>query len=52
MVLGPDKGATTARQRGLDALFLLRDDDKGTREVAVGRLFSDESAAIVVTEGA
>ena len=52
MVLGPDKGATTARQRGLDALFLLRDDDKGTREVAVGRLFSYESAAIVVTEGA
>ncbi|MCB1500816.1 MAG: FAD:protein FMN transferase, partial [Bauldia sp.] len=38
MVLGPDKGAALARRSGLDALFLLRDDDASARGVGVGRL--------------
>ncbi len=46
MVLGPDAGAALARRRGLDALFLLRDDDRSTMGVGVGRLFSEEPAAI------
>ena len=46
MVLGPDKGATLTRQTGLDALFLLRDDDASLRGVGVGGLFSEEPAAI------
>lgn len=50
MVLGPDKGATLARQSGLDALFLLRDDDASARGVGVGRLFSEEPAAIASAE--
>lgn len=51
MVLGPDRGATLARQRGLDVLFLLRDDDGSARGVGVGRLFSEEPAAIPSAEG-
>ncbi|MCT4334584.1 FAD:protein FMN transferase [Paracoccus sp. YLB-12] len=51
MVLGPDKGATLARRSGLDALFLLRDDDASARGVGVGRLFSEEPAAIASAEG-
>jgi hypothetical protein len=50
MVLGPDKCATLARQSGLDALFLLRDDDASARGVGVGRLFSEEPAAFVSAE--
>ncbi|MCB1334261.1 MAG: FAD:protein FMN transferase [Roseivivax sp.] len=46
MVLGPEKGATLARQSGLDALFLLRNDDSSARGVGVGRLFSEEPTAI------
>ncbi len=46
MVLGADRGAPLARKHGLDALFLLRDDDGSTRGVRVGRLFSEEPAAI------
>jgi thiamine biosynthesis lipoprotein len=46
MVLGADRGAPLARKHGLDALFLLRDDDGSTRGVGVGRLFSEEPAAI------
>ena len=46
MVLGFDVGAALARKRGLDALFLLRDDDRSTRGVGVGRLFSEVPAAI------
>jgi len=46
MVLGPDSGATLARTGGLDALFLLREEDGSARGVGVGRLFSDEPAAI------
>lgn len=34
------------KKRGLDALFLLRHDDGNTRGVGVGRLFSDDPAAI------
>ncbi|PCD76704.1 FAD:protein FMN transferase [Pseudothioclava arenosa] len=51
MVLGPDKGATLARRSGLDALFLLRDDTASARGVGVGRLFSEEPAAIASAEG-
>jgi thiamine biosynthesis lipoprotein len=51
MVLGPDRGATLARRSGLDALFLLRDDDASARGVGVGRLFSEEPAAIASAEG-
>jgi thiamine biosynthesis lipoprotein len=40
MVLGPDKGAALARERGLDALFLMREDDGGTRSVTAGTVFS------------
>lgn len=50
MVLGPDKGAALARRSGLDALFLLRDDEGSARGVGVGRLFSEEPAAIGVAE--
>ena len=50
MVLGPDKGATLARRSGIDALFLLRDDDASARGVGVGRLFSEEPAAIASAE--
>lgn len=46
MVLGADRGAPLARKHGLDALFLLRDDDGSARGVGVGRLFAEESAAI------
>ena len=45
MVLGADVGAALARKRGLDALFLLRDDERNTRSVGVGRLFSQMPAA-------
>jgi thiamine biosynthesis lipoprotein len=51
MVLGPDRGAALARRRGLDALFLLRDDDGSARSLRVGRLFSEEPAAIASAEG-
>jgi thiamine biosynthesis lipoprotein len=50
MVLGPESGAALARQRGLDALFLLREDEGSARSVGVGRLFSEEPAAIASAE--
>ncbi|MGI1661467.1 FAD:protein FMN transferase [Palleronia sp. KMU-117] len=40
MVLGPEKGAALADERALDAMFLMRDGDGGTRRVGIGRLFS------------
>jgi FAD:protein FMN transferase len=40
MVLGAHAGAKIARQRRLDALFLVRDDEGSVRTVGVGRLFS------------
>lgn len=46
MVLGPERGVTLARRNRLDALFLLRDDDASIRGVGVGRLFSEDPAAI------
>ncbi len=51
MVLGSDVGAALAGKRGLDALFLLRDDDGSAKSVGVGRLFSAESAPIALDEG-
>ncbi|MBV7407484.1 FAD:protein FMN transferase [Maritimibacter sp. DP1N21-5] len=51
MVLGPEEGATLAKRGGLDALFLLRDADGNARGVGVGRLFSEETAAIASAEG-
>jgi thiamine biosynthesis lipoprotein len=51
MVLGPEEGAILARKRGLDALFLLRDDGGGCRGVGVGPLFSEEPAAIASAKG-
>ncbi|MGY9047531.1 MAG: FAD:protein FMN transferase [Rhodobacterales bacterium] len=41
MVLGVEAGGTLARERGLDALFLLRDGVGGVRSIGVGRLFGD-----------
>lgn len=40
MVLGVDAGTRLARQHGLDALFLIRDDNGGVESKAVGRLFA------------
>jgi thiamine biosynthesis lipoprotein len=51
MVLGAEAGADLARQRGLDALFLLRDDEAGVQSVGIGRLFSNELAGIASDEG-
>jgi len=51
MVLGAERGAGLARQRGLDALFLLRDDEENSRGVGVGCLFSEEPAAIASAGG-
>ncbi len=51
MVLGKDRGAGLARRSGLDALFLMRDDEGNARGVGVGRLFSEEPAAIASAEG-
>ena len=51
MVLGPEKGAALARARGLDALFLLRDDAGAARSLGVGRLFSAGPAPTAPAEG-
>lgn len=51
MVLGLGKGAELARKEGLDALFLLREDCGSVRGVGVGRIFSEEPAAITPAEG-
>lgn len=51
MVLGPEKGAALARGRGLDALFLLRDDGGTARSLGVGRLFSAGPAPTAPAEG-
>ncbi|MBU4528039.1 MAG: FAD:protein FMN transferase [Desulfomicrobium sp.] len=45
MVLGPDEGVKLARKRGLDALFLLRDDDGIATGMGVGGLFSQAPTA-------
>ena len=46
MVLGADTGAKLARQLGIEALFLVRDDSGRTRDVAVGPLFSNDTETI------
>ena len=46
MVLGAESGAKIAQRRGLDALFLVRDDDESVRGLGVGRLFSEVPTAI------
>jgi FAD:protein FMN transferase len=45
MVLGAEKGGRLARIRGLDALFLLRDDAATARAVRVGRIFSQSPSS-------
>jgi FAD:protein FMN transferase len=40
MVLGPERGASLSRQAGIDALFLMREDDGGVRSLGTGPLFS------------
>jgi thiamine biosynthesis lipoprotein len=42
--------AALARTRGLDALFLLRDDDGNARGIDAGRLFFEVPAAIALAE--
>ncbi len=42
MVLGPERGTALARRSGLQALFLLRDDEGNISQKGVGQLFSDE----------
>jgi thiamine biosynthesis lipoprotein len=51
MVLGCDAGAARARELGLDALFLLRDNAGGVHASRVGRLFSGEPAVIASSTG-
>jgi thiamine biosynthesis lipoprotein len=51
MVLGPENGAILAQKRGLDALFLLRDDGGGLRGEGVGSLFAVDPAAIASAKG-
>ncbi len=50
MVLGSDVGAALARKRGLDALFLLPDDEGTARGMGIGRLFSEVPAAIALAD--
>jgi thiamine biosynthesis lipoprotein len=52
MVLGPEKGAALARSRGLDALFLLRDQGDDIRSQGIGRLFAAEPTEAPQTEHA
>ena len=51
MVLGPTEGARLARRLGLDALFLLRDVDRGIRTATVGLLFSETPRALAAAGG-
>jgi len=50
MVLGPEAGLALAKKRGLDALFLLRNDEGNARGVGVGQLFSGEPTAMTSAE--
>lgn len=47
MVLGPEKGLEVARKRGLDALFLMREDDGSVKSLGTGDLFPESVAAAV-----
>ncbi len=51
MVKGVEAGANLARQAGLDALFLARDDAGGVQGIGVGHLFSNTSAATAPAVG-
>lgn len=51
MVKGVGAGADLARQAGLDALFLFRDDSAGVQGIGVGKLFSNKSAATAPAVG-
>lgn len=51
MVKGVDSGANLARQAGLDALFLTRDDTGVVQGIGVGKLFSSKSAATATAVG-
>ena len=44
MVLGVEAGAALAGRRGLDALFLLREETGDARAVGTGRLFGEAGA--------
>jgi thiamine biosynthesis lipoprotein len=43
MVLGPDRGAALAEERGIDALFLTRDAAGAITSRPVGKLFADQA---------
>lgn len=45
LVKGVEAGAALARQEGLDALFLARDEAGGVQRIGVGALFSTKTAA-------
>lgn len=49
MVLGAEAGSRLAARQGLDALFLLRDDDGRISSLPVGRLFAAESTPLAET---
>ncbi|MBU4530833.1 MAG: FAD:protein FMN transferase [Desulfomicrobium sp.] len=51
MVKGVDAGADLARQAGIDALFLTRDDTGVVQGIGVGKLFSSKSAATAPAVG-
>ncbi|OYX40848.1 MAG: thiamine biosynthesis protein ApbE [Rhodobacterales bacterium 32-67-9] len=51
MVMGVNAGGRLARQAGLDALFLTRDDAGRVQSFAVGRLFSGKTAATAPATG-
>ena len=51
MVKGVDAGANLARQAGLDALFLTRDDTGVVQGIGVGKVFSNTSAATAPAAG-
>jgi thiamine biosynthesis lipoprotein len=52
LVEGVEAGANLARQAGLDALFLVRDDAGDVQGIGVGKLFSNKSAATASAIGA
>ena len=51
MVTGVEAGANLARQAGLDALFLKRDDAGGVQGIGVGKLFLNKTAATATAIG-
>ena len=51
MVKGVEAGAHLARQAGIDALFLVRDDAGGVQSIGFGHLFSNKTAATAPAVG-